>query len=315
MVGNWWIEDVDKELNGGNVVGKLMKKGFAVLMLATMLSWAPGSQVSEASWLGDVIGVLVGAGSSSSSSSSGKSSSTRAVQSDGTDSNWVSALNSDQKLFVMAIENRDYGVAQEMLDAGVNINAVYPNAFGNYYVGYADGGTAFMYAVQQGDRQLQQWLLTHGANVRGYYGKRSSSRCNNSFIPYIVYAARYNNLELVTYLHNWGASINEVDGWGYNALLACLEHQDWSSYENKEELVRYLVAENIDMNQRTVDGRNMIEIMVRSSSDSYIPLIRAAAQAGVNVNNVNSDGMTPYKIALKERKLEKAKVLRELGGH
>lgn len=304
-------------------MGKLLKKGFAVLMLAVMLSWAPGSQVSEASWLGDVIGVLVGAGSSSSSSSSGKSSSSSSAKSDGTDSNWVHDTNSDQKLFIMAIKNHDYDLAQNMLDAGININAVYDVYNSGLYsaVEYSTGSTVLMYAIENRDRELQQWLLTHGANVKGYYGHKNActftNKGYNTYVSYIVYAAERNDLELVTYLHNWGAPINEVDGLGRNALLSCIAGGSYhdTSIEKRAELLKYLLKENINISQRTNWGANLIEWIVCNGDDSYIPMMKAAIQAGVNVNNVNQDGETPYKIAVDKHKLEMAKLLRELGGH
>ena len=259
--------------------------------------------------------MLTGTASSSSSSSKGKSSSTSSnVKSNGTDSNWVDKADSDQKMFIMAIKNHDYDLAQEMLDAGVNINAVYYDEFYSG-VGYTTGCTALMHAIYEKDRELQQWLLMHGANVKGYHGLKNAYTFEywgyNTYVSYIVYAAGNNDLELVTYLHNWGAPINEVDGLGRNALLNCIG----GNIAEKAELIKYLLKENININQRTNWGANLIEYIIRYGDSSYIPMLKAAVQSGVNVNNVNQDGITPYKIAVDSGWLEKAKVLRELGGH
>ena len=58
---------------------------------------------------------------------------------------------SEEKLFMLAVEQNDFETAQQMLDAGVDINGVYPG-------GYPNGRTAFGVAISNGNREMMQFL-------------------------------------------------------------------------------------------------------------------------------------------------------------
>ena len=63
---------------------------------------------------------------------------------------------SEEKLFMLAVEQNDFETAQQMLDAGVDINGVYPG-------GYPNGRTAFGVAISNGNT-IQFPFLTLNLN-------------------------------------------------------------------------------------------------------------------------------------------------------
>ncbi len=101
----------------------------------------------------------------------------------------------NEKMLMEAIRNNDGKTVLEMINAGVNINAIYEPY---------NATTPLGWAIHWKKRDMQQLLLSNGADVTGYaHGKLK--------ISYLVNAAAKNDFELFKYLHNWGADINEVN--------------------------------------------------------------------------------------------------------
>ena len=140
---------------------------------------------------------------------------------------------SEEKLFLLAVEKIDFETAQSMFDAGVDINGVYPSHIGiGRGFNYSDQDTAFSIAINQNNRDMMQFLLERGADIRGWYTYRGN------FCSYIeLYLHKYNgsaDLSLLQYLLDWGANVNEysisLDGKKIYPIDHCT--QGYDSAEN-----------------------------------------------------------------------------------
>lgn len=105
------------------------------------------------------------------------------------------------KMFFQAIDKNDLQTIKFLLDRGaISINSRY-DGYGTplsrcFFNGYGE------------KRDAAQLLLEHGADVTGYTMYAHDSSVDR--FSYLCQAAMFQELELVKYLHNWGAPIDQT---------------------------------------------------------------------------------------------------------
>ena len=195
---------------------------------------------------------------------------------------WYKTPNEQQKLFLLAIKDNDYATAKDMIDSGVDVNGVYRDF-------YSDGTTALQMAIRENNRNIMQLLLEQGAQVTGF------TDFDGENVDYLVYALQQHreDLELVKYLHAWGADINGKTTNVGNALTFIV----WNGYgENSVyEIARYLLEQGIDSEVKDRDGDTPFIDAVKRKQYSVIQLL---AEKGANVNARDYHGKNAAELAL-----------------
>lgn len=283
---------------------KRLKKVVAISMAATMLG--SGSLVfdmpkAEAlNWGGlinDVVKVVTKSNGSSGSSSS-SSSNAGALQYMGYQKHAVKNMNDNEKLFMLAVKKGDVETAEAMLNAGCDINGVY-NVGGK-------GCTPLFVAIDTKNRKMQQMLLENGADIKGYY------RYDNVFCSYLSFAARERDLELMKYLHNWGAPINTSGSSYYDYSTfegRAIVFLSMEVYYNTEHIFEYLLQEGIDPDSKDEHGDTSYIRAVRRGNAKIAKLMAAY---GADLNARDKDGKTAEQVALERNNLDMYKTIQEI---
>ena len=160
---------------------------------------------------------------------------------------WYKTPNEQQKLFLLAIKDNDYATAKDMIDSGVDVNGVYKDF-------YSDGTTALQMAIRENNRNIMQLLLEQGAQVTGF------TDFDGENVDYLVYALQQHreDLELVKYLHAWGADINGKTTNVGNALTFIV----WNGYG---EIV-YMRLRDIFLSRESIRKSKIVMETRRSST-------------------------------------------------
>ena len=207
-------------------------------------------------------------------------------------------MNNDEKLFMLAVSQGNYYEIEKMLNKGVDIDGVYNTSYAG---GSGSGETALYYALVKNKRDMQQYLLEHGANPNGFY------RYDNEFVSYIVMAA--GDYELTKYLHDWGASINCVGRMGNHTALNFKDYNAITgiggrNYDKNYNLIEYLLVEGID----TKYCNPYLTAVACGQPKTAILL----AAYGADINATDEKGRTALTIALDESNYEMVKVVQEI---
>ena len=228
-------------------------------------------------------------------------------------------LTFNEKMLMEAIRNNDGKTLVEMINAGVDINTYYEDG---YYT------TPLGLAIKHKKRDMQQILLSNGADVTGYVlGKRKFS--------YLCDAAKNADLELFKYLHNWGADINETHitvsindrrSTRIDNSLTCLLYLS-GTYEASSgifapnvadigeyllEMVSYMIDEGIDPNfiqkdyifQRYDSALTLAAGLRAISTNEAINIkarravVKRLLEAGADANFKNSKGLNAADIMI-----------------
>lgn len=299
-----------------------MKKIIATAVAGVFFSGMPiGSSVSEASdWgkiAGDFIGSLLNSASKGSSSSSGESS-VNSILNLSSQKNAVMNPSSNDKLFMLAVENGDTETAAQMLAQGVNVNGVFYFSKDPYYWGV----TALRKAVDNNNRPMMQFLLENGADVTGYH-VFERARKKDYYISYIVLASIEQNTELVTYLHNWGADISSKGfhgwaGWGEQGyytpvtanMMKCRTSFVWSG--QTLVLMQYLLSQGAEIDEPlTFQGIQYTPFLFAVDWKWY-EMMDMLADNGANIYAKDSRGRNALKIALDKEDLQLYKHVQDL---
>ena len=276
---------------------------FGILSSDCSIACAKAWDSSDTGAVIGILGSIIGGSKSKKDKNKDKDSNSKVIK----QTPYHKTLSYNEKMLMEAIRNNDGKTVIEMIKAGVDINTVY----GDYYV-----NTPLGWAIHLKKRDMQQLLLSNGADVTGFvYGK--------SRVSYLCNAAAKGDLELFKYLHNWGADINETneiksvnnDLTIINNSLTTVLYYDASknlltpdySIDTSEHLlnmVNYMLDEGIDpnfiqkdfINDRYNSPLTLAAGLSRLNAVDYIrPEIRRAIvkrllEAGADANFKNSRG-------------------------
>lgn len=203
---------------------------------------------------------------------------------------WYKTPNEQQKLFMLAIHDGDYATVKDLIDAGLDVNGVYEDGWG--------GATPLVVALNQGHREIMQLLLENGADPTGYY------EFNGNHLLYLnVAAKKHMGLEVIQYLHNWGADINAtceksdyLDQLKGNALTVLINsaYGYWGGSDDLE-VVAYLLDQGINPD---VPDKNKETAFVIAVKWRYYELMDLLANRGANVYATNYANKNAAEMAL-----------------
>ncbi len=221
--------------------------------------------------------------------------------------------NDNEKLFMLAVENSDYNTVRTMLDAGVDVNGVYPYHQFYYYSGH--GRTAFGVALKKNDREMMQLLLENGADVTGFY------TYENKHYSYVDVAANqyidHNNdgyttdFSTIQYLLDWGANINEYsEAKGQSIRRYPLDNciQNYNSSKTIE-LARFLLSLGAYTESHYNNGDTPFLAAIRRNQ---IALAKILADGGADISAHDKDGKNALQIALDKNNLQLYKEVQDI---
>ena len=288
-----------------------------------------GGNKAEASSFGTLIGTIIGeainSSSNSKSSKTDNGGTTQSKKSDQTKSTIttnriIKNPTVDEKMFIEAVGQGDIATAQEMINKGVDVNAIYPHAM------FAD--TPLGLAISKRNRDMQQFLLMNHADVRGWTDSKG-------FHSYIVSAAANYDFELMEYLNNWGADVNlannHKDALGHHnaltvAYTSSIYHMGMPYCRNEDETIFYmtkmldfLVSRGLDVNYEVKEyngshGNALVLISHISLNDYHYSfkarrvLIKKLLEAGADANCRDYKGKTALDYVLTDEQLWKADI-------
>ena len=206
---------------------------------------------------------------------------------------------SEEKLFILAVEQNDFETVQQMLDAGVDINGVFPGD-GMGILGL--GRTAFSIALIQNNRDMMQFLLEHGADVRGWYNYRGDYR---SYISDILrYHGGLVDISLLQYLLDWGTNINEYSVTHDGQKTYPIDHCTSSYYIDDPRCVTttsFLLNHGAYVENKNQYGMTPF-LRAVNRNDSLI--MNLLADNGANINARDNQGRTASQIAIDNKKMD-----------
>ena len=272
----------------------------APTIAAVLLSASPlATPVAHAGWgsvIGGVIGGILNGGGSGGSSGGGNGGGSL-----GGLSNQQHAHphpNDNEKLFMLAVEKNDIGTASDMLNAGVDINGVYPDGY--------TGQTALILAIRNRNYDMMQFLLENGANVNGYYSYK------NHFISYMERITdAHGEIELLQFFINWGADVNcasdRKDGRKRYPIDNSTERHAW---DNEDSVItQFLIDHGAYTENKDSDGRTPF---LRVVSGRKIKLMNILADGGANINAKDNRGQSALQIALDLNDLQLYKEVQDI---
>lgn len=272
----------------------------ATTIAAVLLSASPlATPVAHAGWgsvIGGVIGGILNGGGSGGSSGGGNGGGSL-----GGLSNQQHAHphpNDNEKLFMLAVEKNDIGTASDMLNAGVDINGVYPDGY--------TGQTALILAIRNRNYDMMQFLLENGANVNGYYSYK------NHFISYMERITdAHGEIELLQFFINWGADVNcasdRKDGRKRYPIDNSTERHAW---DNEDSVItQFLIDHGAYTENKDSDGRTPF---LRVVSGRKIKLMNILADGGANINAKDNRGQSALQIALDKNDLQLYKEVQDI---
>lgn len=138
-----------------------------------------------------------------------------------------------------------------------------------------DGMTALLFAAQNGDTAIVQFLVEHGADIKAQETAFSRSAMH--------FAAENGNLECVKFLAEHGANLQDKDDYGATAL-------HYAAKNNNLDVIKYLVGKKIDYLAKDVRGWSAMHYAADGGS---IDVIKYLLAKGLNINELNESGRTP----------------------
>lgn len=211
---------------------------------------------------------------------------------------------SEEKLFMLAVEKNDFDTAQQMLDAGVDINGVYP---GNSRLSSGLGKTALSTALFYENRDMMQFLLERGANIKGWY------LYSGDYVSYLESYLRVHNghgdTTLIQYMLDWGTTVNEysVDDKGkktYPIDHCSVENSDRNCYTTQFLIDHGAYTENPGYN-----GMTPFLAAVYSNQSRIVSIL---ANGGANINARDNKGRNASQIAIDNKNMTMYKIVQDI---
>jgi len=192
-------------------------------------------------------------------------------------------------------DNED--IIKELIKRGSSVNFV-DNA----------GNSPLVYAIQKRTLPIVKLLIKKGANVNFIIKKRSQS--------ILMYAIELGEIELVKHLVKSGADIDYINEKGISILRKASEIGDREIFEflikynanncftgdiceneivysiiskNRLDLLKILIANNLDINIRDNDGDTAITYAIRNR---MIDILKYLVSCGASIHNINNNGQS-----------------------
>lgn len=172
---------------------------------------------------------------------------------------------------VTAIENNQLKKVIQLLDQGINIDAVSENQ-----------ETALILATMNDDMDTVNWLLKHGASVNLTDAADRSA---------LYYAAVQGNLSIAEQLLANGAKLQSSSRLNKTPLMAAV-------HNNHIELARLLIDAGSDVNQQDHSGWSALFYAVWNENEA---MTRLLTSAGATIETKDRDGYTVADIAKAKR--------------
>lgn len=279
---------------------ELRKICATTMVAAVLLSASPiATPVVHAGWgsvIGGVIGGILNGGGNGGSNGGGNGGGSL-----GGLSNQQHAHpnpNDHEKLFMLAVDKNDIGTTSDMLNAGVDINGVYPDGY--------TGQTALILAIRNRNYDMMQFLLENGANVNGYYSYK------NHFISYMERITdAHGEIELLQFFINWGADVNcasdRKDGRKRYPIDNSTESHAWDNEDSA--ITQFLIDHGAYTENKDSDGRTPF---LRVVSGRKIKLMNVLADGGADINAKDNRGQNALQIALDMNDLQLYKEVQDI---
>ncbi len=279
----------------------------ATIVAAVLFSALPiVMPIAYAGWgsvIGSVIGDILNRGGGSSGGNNGSGNGGGALGGLSNQKHAHPNPNDHEKLFILAVEKNDIGTVSEMLNAGVDINGVYP---GTIAPGYTQGRTALSIAVFSNNHDIMQLLLENGADPNGFY---TYDNKHVSYLERIVHSSL--DADLVEYLINWGADVNGYTNSDKNQItpiFACAARHRISQ-DAASALAQILIEHGAFLESK--DSRGYTPFLKAIDMDSY-RMIDVLADGGANLNAKNKQGKNALQIALDKNDLQLYKHIQDI---
>ena len=158
----------------------------------------------------------------------------------------------------------------------------------------ATGTTALDEAVDNGNREMVELLLSRGANVkrRGESGRTILMRLDDDATS-----------DLVWDLINAGAEVNAKSETGDTPLMA-------AAYEENGEILKTLLEAGADLNSKNEDGQTALMV---AAEHGRLQNVRALVLAGADLNLVDSEGKNALMLAIENKERTTIRFLRSKG--
>lgn len=213
---------------------------------------------------------------------------------------------SEEKLFMLAVENNDFGTAQQMLDAGVDINAVYPGNYSGSTGQFVT--TAFFEALKNNNRDMMQFLLEHGADVKGWYDY------NGNYWSYIEILNNskdgHADTSLLQYLMDWGTSVNEYSVTSKGRKSYPIDHcTDGYNPEQACHTTQFLLDHGAYTENKDNEGMTPF---LRAVYKSDLRIMNILANGGANINARDKNGRTAAQIAIDKGNMQLYKAVQDI---
>ncbi|XP_052073142.1 ankyrin repeat, SAM and basic leucine zipper domain-containing protein 1-like isoform X1 [Mytilus californianus] len=208
--------------------------------------------------------------------------------------------------FRMAITRGNMDIITESVANGFDVNTV-----------LKCGWTGLMYAANSANKQIVEFLVNKGANVKCHHDMFNvlMAACSstiskqenilscvtiligagadvNSHDRYhmspLIYAAREGRELIVTKLLGCGANINKQDSRGWSAL-------SWSVSKNHVKVVKVLLDHGADISMKQCDGQTPLDLAVSQQYDELAALLGGEVKRKSNhleASNIESQKIT-----------------------
>lgn len=172
---------------------------------------------------------------------------------------------------ICAAQNNDYEEVKKLLSEGHNPNAFHELTWDN----------PLLIAIYNGNNAMANTLLDVGADPT-----HSNADGENALHA----AVRLMNFDLTKRLiQDFNVDVNELDGRHYSPLHLAIMNNDMP-------MVEYLLSKNADPNELTGDdmGEDVhYDTSLHLVKGDNVEMAEMLINAGAQINNLNSDGMTP----------------------
>ncbi|MFN7095614.1 MAG: ankyrin repeat domain-containing protein, partial [Burkholderiales bacterium] len=199
-----------------------------------------------------------------------------------------------------AVRQKNFPFANYLIELGADINIR-----GN------NGKSLLHEAAQTGDLELIEWLIARNIDVN--IQDNDNSNC-------LVFAASWGKIDVIKPLIEAGVQINHVDNQGYTPLVWAVKNRHKNT---AEELIKY--GANKWFKDRY--GKNLLHHAVDNNCYSIFRLILNIwnkdqilsdliiwlKEQGLNINEKDNDGLTPFNYAIEKGNFNLADTLINLG--
>ncbi|XP_046564422.1 kinase D-interacting substrate of 220 kDa B-like [Haliotis rubra] len=208
-----------------------------------------------------------------------------------------------QTYLMLASEKGELHIVRELLDAGVDPNAVDNDNWSALLCAAKEGHleivivllekkasiehrdmcgwTALMWASYKGHSMVVQELLDRGSNAN--VKAEHNMTC-------LAWASGRGHTEVVKKLLECGAKVNATDKYGTTPLI-------WASRKGYLEITECLLAEGANVDS---SGMNSWTPLLVATQGGFLDVVRAILEHDPNVNAVDKDALTALAIAAKE---------------